>query len=521
MAYPNYPRSGKIRQGGESWLQLFLQKDKDTPVTAAQLASRPDHEKVSRQATRFGFLPDGERLVSEAIAGSIDRQASQPGQVWAQGPVESEVYMTHMTTYVQGLISADRATTSVAIADRSVLSSENVTPTGENFRASVSKESGADITITNHPSDPANNSDPNLPKQLEISIDAGSGNTIPKGYWVRIEGTRKTGLSPYDVEVISETLTQETAAQTLTKTANADDFYFDTITGLVFSSNIEVTNANIPLAVTITAKTGQKRTPFEETNDIFDGWTYLGSHGGEPVLGYGVTPVSGNLQISDTARLLMELVTGLGWTARTLVGGIHEERYNFDLDNADATQQDTTHPEHASGFPFIKNVFYPGRMGVLELDDYAVIFNDIDLVINNALTPLEGSSGSLSRLPLVRDTSDRIFDCNFTAYYEDPNAAPYTNETDAPEFIDWRKRFRTGALTKATVYVFYWNEKGKQTQHKITFAACSIGAMPRPTVDNKGRLAQSIALESIKSGTQRVIAWEIIDDNGWTNPTYA
>lgn len=519
MAYPDYPRSGKIRQGGDSWVQMFLQKDKDTPVTAAQLSNRPAHEKVSRQFTSFGFLPDGERLASEAIAGTIDRQASQAGQTWASGPFASEVYMDHMTTYVQALISADRATESAAIENTVVIDSKSVMPDGENFRADIGSDAGK-ITLDKKPSDPGKTNDPNLPKQLEVSIDAGDSNTIPQDYWVRIEGTRKTGLSPYDVEVISLTVSQSADNQIMTNTIAEDDFYFDDLTGIVFKDAIASSGTNISLAVTITGKTPQKRTPFEETSDIFDGFSLLGSVGGEPILGYGVTPVSGNFQIGETARLLMELQTGLGWTARTLAGGIHEERYNFDLDNADTSKQDTTHPNHESGFPFIENVFYPGRMGVLALDDHAVIFNDMDLVINNALTFLEGSSGSLSRLPLVRDTSDRIFDCNFTAYYEDPDAAPYTNATDPPAYIDWRKRFREGALTKATVYLFYWDAKGKQTQHKITFAACAIGAMPRPTVDNKGRLEQSIALESIKSGKARVIAWEIIDDNGWKNPTY-
>ena len=527
MAYPKYPEVGKIRQGGDSWLQLFLQKDQNTPVKATDLATRPVIEKVTRQFTNFGVDVDGDRLASEAVRGTIDRARGQAGQRWAAGPIETEVYMNNMLTYIQAGIAADRTTDSTDVADTTVMSSESVTPDAANYVRTVGKSGSTptpDITVTKQPSDPGNTTDVSMPKQLHITVSAPSGKQIPANYWVKIEGLRKTGLGPYDVEAISETLTQATAGQTLEKVlanVHKDDYYFDSITALVFKDKILDGGSEMALTVTITGTTtgafnetagvdygkrtaSQKKTIFHETQNIFDSWTLLGSTGGQPRLAFGLIPTTMRLQMGDLNRLLMETQTGLGWRNRTLVGGFLEKRENFDLTNADASKQDTTHPDHTNGFPFIENIFYPGQLGALEItegsDTGSIIYNNMEIVINNALTFIEGVTGSPHRGVQVRDAADRTIDLSFTAYIEDPDAPPYTNPSNAPPYVDWEELFFEGQTIKATAWNFYWDSKGKQYYHKVTLGTCQVGSISQQTVDNKGSLQQTLPPGSYQRG---------------------
>ena len=627
MAYPNYPRQGKIRQGGDSWFQLFLQKDKDTPLKPSELATRPAQEKVTRQFTSFGYGVAGDYLESEAVQGSRDETLGQSGQRWTEGPMETEVYMTHMLPYIQAGLAADRTTVSEDIADTPVMRSTanfgtftrkaalsadaeiqldfsaettgtagtltiqedaaadltkmksvvigdhidfgsaeyevsgavtepganqvgipckkrsdtapvannatatltffsdavTVTPDASNYVRTVGKSGDTptpDITIKKQPSDSAVATGMSIPKQLEVTISAPSGKTIPANYEVKIVGLKKTGLGPYDVEQIVLSVKQgDTAAQTIAKTVAADDYYFDRMTELIFDGAVLDGGNNQPLKVEITAKTAQKQTTFYEGAELFDTWTFLGSRGGQPILGYGVTPVRLNFNLSESPRLIMELRAGLGWLNRTLVGGFLETRNNFKLTGSDA---DDTHPDHASGYPFIPNVFFPGYGRVMEIGNHAIIFNNGELTIDPALDFLEGSTGSPHRGPLAETDARRTVRASVTAYYEDPDAKPYVDATNPtpPEYVDWNERFFSGQLTEVKLWCFYWNAKGKQYYHKVTLGKCRVGEVSQESITGTGRLSQTVNLRSIKDGNNRVIEWEVLDDAGWTNPTY-
>ena len=634
MAYPNYPKPGEIRQGGESWFQIFLQKDNLTPITPAQLGSRPEQEKVSRQFTSFGFGVAGDYLESEAVQGSRDEVLGQSGERWSEGPMETEVYMTNMLSYIQGGLAADRTTESESIEDTRVIQKQEnfgtftrkatldaaeqikldfsaettgtagtvtlranddtdlaimksvrigdhidfgtalyqvsgaptepanntdrqlaipctkrsdttpvandatatlifftdvtnvtVTPTQAGYTRTVGK-SGAtptpDIEVTKQPSDPAGATGMSIPKQLEVTLEAPSGINIPANYEFTIVGLRKTGLGAYDVELCELKVKQgSTAQQTLTQTIHADDYYFDQITAIVFDTG-EVddgSNNNQALTLKIIAKTQQKVTNFQKGAALFDTWSFLGSRGGQPILAHGVTPVEMTWTLSATPRLTMALRSGAGWLNRTLVGGFLEKRDNFKLTGSD---QDTTHPDHPSGYPFIPNTFYPGYGRVMEIGDHAIIFNDGELVINKALDFLEGATGSPQRSSLAETDERETVRANITAYYENPDEAPYVDATNPtpPTFVDWNERFFSGQLTEVKLYCFYWNPKGKQYYHKITLPKCRVGEISQEAITGTGRLSQSVALRSIKDGTNRVVEWEVLDDAGWTNPTY-
>ena len=627
MALPKQAQAGTIRQGGKSWFQIFLQKDKDTPLTAAQLATRPAMEKVSRQFTSFGYGVAGSYLESEAVQGSRDETPGQLGERWAEGPMETEIYMTHMLPYIQAGLAGDRTTESQGIGDIRVIPSQanfgtftrkatlsataqiqidfaaetlgtagtltiqtdtaedlarmntvvigdhidfgsaeytvsgtpttpaanqitipctkrsatppvandatatliffsdvtdtTVTPDATNYTRTVGKSGDTptpDITVPKQPSE--GSTVVTIPKQLEITLSAPASINIPAGYTVKIIGVRETGLGPYDVELIELAVTQTTAGQHLRHTIDADDFYFDKITALVFDAPVvDGTNNNQALTLTITAKTEQKTTTFTEGAELFDTWTFLGSRGGGPILGFGITPVILTWTLSETPRINMLLRSGTGWLNRTLVGGFLQQRNNFKLTGSD---QDTTHPDHASGYPFIPNTFYPGYGRVMEIADHAIVFNGGELVIDQALDFLEGATGSPQRGNQAETDANRTVRATVTAYYENPDEKPYVDATNPnpPPFIDWNERFFSGQTTEVKLWTFYWNAKGKKYYHKVTLPKCRVGEISQEAITGTGRLAQSVALRSLKDGSNKVIHWEVLDDNGWTNPTY-
>ena len=543
MAYPNYARPGRIRQGGVSWFQLFLQQAIGTPVTAAQLASRPAIEKVTRLFTSHDLDVAGENLESEAVAGGIDRQEGQPGQRWFEGPVSTELYRASMLTYIQAGLAANRATASEAITDVQVITTGTpedaaVTATDKEFMLTKSSTSGTNIQIQKQPTEDGAGL-VSTPKQLQVKLAVGNSKMVPEGYWVKLKGVRKTGLGPYDVEAVEQQIDfTGAAAAAKTSTIDADDYYFSQVTAIEFKEPIGDTNSPETIELEILAKTPQKRTAFEDTPNPFDGWTYLGSQAGGPLLGFDVVPTEMAFNIGARMSLDMTLRSGLGWRNRTLVGGFLEKRTSFHLDATkytEADKRDRSHPEYdvegdtVKGYPFIDRKFFPGYGGVVVLDapdgnidgGQAIIFNDMTLAINQGLDFLEGTRGSPSRLSLERDAEGRTIDCNFTSYYEDPDASPYTNTSNAPTYVDWTERFFAGQSTKVEVYAFYWDRKGKQTHHKITLRKCNVGEVTRRSIADKGRVSQSVPLQVLRKGTESLVEWEVVDDAGWENPTYA
>ena len=544
MAYPILAMPGRIRQGGNSWFQLFLQKSIGTPVTAAQLASRPAIEKVTRLFTSHDLDVAGDTLESEAVAGGIDRQENQPGQRWFEGPISTELYRQGMLAYIQAGLAAKRDTASAAITDVQVITTGtplDVAVTTANREFTLGKTGASpsvDLTIQNQPTDDGAGI-VSTPKQLQVKLEVGNSKMIPEDYWVKLKGVRKTGLGPYDVQAVEQQIDfTGAAAATKTSTINADDYYFSQVTAIEFKEPIGDAGSPETIELEILAKSPQKRTSFEETLNPFDGWTYIGSQAGGPLLGYDVVPTELTFNIGARMSLDMVLRSGLGWRNRTLVGGFLEKRTSFKT-KSDDTNPDNSHPEYPSneetktGFPFIEKVFFPGYGGALVLDSaddgtggHAIIFNDATIAINNGLDFLEGTRGSPHRLPLARSTEGRTIDCNFTSYYEDPDALPYKDSegnvpANAPDYVDWTERYFDAQSTKVEVYAFYWDRKGKQTHHKITLRKCNVGEVTRRSIGDKGRVSQTVPLQVLRKGAESLVEWEVVDDAGWENPTYA
>lgn len=457
----------EIRQGGKSWFHLALQPDADTLVDDIRKVPR-----FRRQSTNFGLDVDGEQLRSEAIRGNVDASKSQSGAMWGSGPIETELYISNSLDYVQGILNGDPATKSTDVANTTVYDAK-FTPKGEQGGTTKVATSGdsADLTIVQ----------PTTPGRLKITLAGAAGP-------VQVIGRRKRGPGSLDLIPMAETVILDGT----THTGMAEGYYHH-IDSLEFPNTGLTIDTAIDLD--IVAEPGLKKTVFSARDEIFPGWTVPAVVGGEPRLCFGVVPVRARLDVGRNIRLFMETVARMVWRRRTLEGGVFVEKFADDS----ALKDD----------PFIPNVFFPYYGGYMEIDGNPTIFKNFRMNINQALSPLEGSTGSPSRLPVARGNADRDVSVNFGVYYAEADAA-------TEDFIKWDERFRDNITSEVVIYMYYWTETGKEYYHKITLAEVELTAVPRIPVNQKGALEENLALRAVREGATAIVEWEVVDDAGWT-----
>ena len=458
---------GEIRQGGRSYWHLGLPPDADTLISDVTQMSQ-----FKRQFIRFGLDVDGEQLLSEAVRGNVDAAKSQSGAMWGGGPIETEIYMSHMLDYVQAILNGDPKTKSTDVPNTTVYDGK-FTPTGNQTGTTKVTTAGDSpgLTIVQ----------PTTPGRLTITLEGASGP-------VNVVGRRKRGPGSLDVVPMSETVTLDGANHTGTTTG-----YYHHVDSLAFPNTGLTLDTAIDLD--IVAEPGLKLTKFSARDAIFPGWTVQGNVGGEPRLGFGVVPVRARLDVGRNIRLLMETLARMVWRRRTVAGGILTEKFTDD--------------SALASHPFIPNVFFPYYGGYLEIDDSPTIFKNFQLNINQGLNFLEGSTGSPMRLPLDRGNAGRDVLASFRVYYEKADAA-------TTDFIKWDERFRDNITSKVVIYMYYWTAEGKEYYQKITLHEVELTAVPRVGVEHKGSLEENLALRAIREGATAVVDWEIVDDAGWT-----
>lgn len=457
----------EIRQGGKSWFHLARQPDVDTLVSDIAKVSR-----FKRQSLNFGLDVDGEQLRSEAVRGNVDASKSQSGAMWGSGPIETEIYVSNSLDYVQAILNGDPATKSTDVASTTVYDAK-FTPKGQQGGTTRVTTSGdkPGLAITQ----------PTSPGRLTITLADAEGP-------VKIIGRRKRGPGSLDVIPMSEMVELDS-----TNHRGTTDGYYHQIDSLEFPNKGLTINSEIDLD--IVANPGLKKTVFSARDTIFPGWTVQGVVGGEPRLGFGVVPVRARLDVGRNIRLAMETLARMVWRRRTIAGGILTEKFADD--------------SGLKGDPFIPNVFFPYYGGYMELDDNPTIFKNFRMNINQGLNFLEGSTGSPSRLPMVRGTADRDVSINFGVYYEEADAA-------TEDFIKWDERFRDNIISEIVIYIYYWTVEGKEYYHKITLGEVELTAVPRIPVNQKGALEENLALRAVREGATAIVAWEVVDDAGWT-----
>ena len=458
----------EIRQGGDSYFGLGLQPDTDTLVT-----DPTDMWRVKRQFTSYGVEPDIEFLQSEAIRGGIDHVKGQAGRFSGGGPIETELYLRHMTPYVQAILNADPATPSTDIAETTVYDGE-VTPAGDangttELTTGVAGE-GKDLDIIQ----------PTTPGRLLITLANGSGD-------IKVEGRRKTGLGSYDMEPVSET-----------KTLDADgtaflDYHYHHIDRITLPNTGQTINTAAHLD--IVAKPGLKLTRFTPQRGIFPGWTLYQVIGGLPGLGWSVVPRTMSFDFSNM-RLQMETLARAVWEERTVEGSFYTEKLVDDSDLANDA--------------FIPNTFFAGYGAYFQINDRFTIVKGFTLNIDQGADFGEGSTGSPHPAHPERGDRTREFTCAFRVNYETDTAA------DA-DLVNWSKIYKNNQTVKMEAAAYYWTDTGKEVSHRVTIEEFQVTEQPSKPVNNRGDIEISLTGRAIVESAKNIIAWEVVDEDGWIN----
>ena len=454
------------RQGGNSYFALGRQPDSDTLIT-----DPTDMWRVRRQFTNYGIQPDTEFLQSEAIRGGIDHVKGQPGRKSGGGPINTELYLRHMTPYVQAILNADPATQSIDVPETTVYDGQ-VTPVGAangvtELTLGVSGE-GKDLEVTQ----------PTSPGRLLITLANGEGE-------IKIEGRRKTGLHSYDMESISETKTlDENGSVLLDKSYHRIDRITLPNTGQTIDTATDLD---------IVAKPGLKSTRFTPQRGIFDGWTLYQNVGDVPGLGWSVVPRRMSFDFT-TMRLEMDTLARFIREERTVEGGAFQKK---PIDDSDLKNDE-----------FIPNTFFAGFGAYFRINDDFRLVKGFSLNIDQALDYDEGSTGSPHPVHPDRGDRTREFTCSFRVNYEAEDAA----DTDV---LNWTEIYENNETVKLEASAYYWTQDGEELYHRITIAEFQLTEQPSKPVNNRGNIEVSLTGRAVVENAPDIISWEVVDVDGW------
>ena len=458
--------AAETRQGGDSYFALGRQPDEDTLITDPTQIWR-----VKRQFVSFNVDGDTEFLQSGAIRGGIDHVKGQAGRSSGGGPIETELYLRHMTPYVQAALNADPATPSVDIPETVVFDGE-ATPAGDvngvtKLSTGLAGE-GKDLEIVQ----------PTTPGRLLITLAGGEGQ-------IKVEGRRKTGLGSYDMESISETKTLDADGTALL------DKSFHRIDRIILPNTGQTIGTAADLD--IVAKPGLKSTTYTPQRGVFPGWTMPAVVGGVPRLGFGVVPRNLSFDFSSM-RVTMETIARAVWDERNLEGGAFMQKLVDDSDLADDE--------------FIPNTFFPYYGAYFKINDEFTIVKGFTLNIDQGLDYGEGSTGSPTPAHPERGDRDREFGCSFRVNYEASDDAD-------EDVLKWKEMYRTSQTVKLEASAYYWTQEGQEVLHRITIAEFQITEQPSNPVENRGDLEVNITGRAIVESAANVISWEVVDEDGW------
>ena len=313
----------KRRQGGDSYFALGRQPDEDTLIIDVT-----DMWRVRRQFTDFSIEPDTEFLQSEAIRGGIDHVKGQPGRASGGGGLETELYLRYMTPYVQAILNADPKTQSVDIAETVVFDGQ-ATPAGDadgvtELTTGITGE-GKDLVIQQ----------PTTPGRLLITYAGGEGE-------IKVEGRRKTGLSSYDMEPVSETKTFDADGSVLL------DFSYHRVDRTHSTKHWADRWDSSGFRYSHQARS-EVHDVYTPQRGVFPGWTLYQVIGGIPGLGLSLVPRTMSFDFTNM-RLQMDTLARAIWEERTVEGGAFMQKLVDDSDLA--------------GDEFIPNTFFRRLRGV-------------------------------------------------------------------------------------------------------------------------------------------------------------
>lgn len=331
----------------------------------------------------------------------------------------------------------------------------------------------------------ARNPEANRPGQIRVKYTGAL-----TGHKMLIRGVRRVGLASDDTLPLREEI--ELGADILSGK------YFHRINKVELkdASGAIVDAASISGSVEIQAEPGGYETVLKMSNDLIQ-LMMEAEVGGIPRKITRGEFISGQLNISDTVRLVIDMLSKRVDKRSTIEGGDDEKFVG-------------TAAEHPTEFPFVSEKFFPDWGGYLELDDEAFVFDSATVDINRNEDFSSGKRASRFRAEL--ESSDRR---NVTAQIQ----GSYISGTDSEDkFIRWDEKFRNNEAVKARIANYHWPTSGRQYSMEWILNYCEITSPVRVEASSPGTIPITIDLKAVPDPTvagSSELTVRIVSDDRW------
>lgn len=331
------------------------------------------------------------------------------------------------------------------------------------------------------------NPEPNRPGRLHFKFSAENA-----GGKITVRGVRRVGLASDDTLPMREVLElSETGSET---TDVMLEKYFHRI------NKVEITdsdgNAVSAGTVEVLSSPGGYETVIKMSNELIR-LMMEAEVGGIPRKITRGEFISGQLNISDTVRLAIEMLSKRVDKRATIEGGDEEKFVG-------------TAAQHPTEFPFVSEKFFPDWGGYLELDGSAFVFDSATVDINRNEDFSAGKRASRFRADL--ESSSRR---NVTAQIQGSYISG-TSEED--KFIRWDEKFRNNEAVAAKIANFHWPTTGRQYSMEWIMNYCEVTSPVRVEANSPGNIPITINLKGVPDPTvpgSSELTVKIVSDDQW------
>ena len=328
------------------------------------------------------------------------------------------------------------------------------------------------------------NPDPNRPGRIRVKATG-----APADHTIRLYGERRVGLASDDTLPLVEEIPLGSDEIT--------EKYFHKIEDVQFKDSTGTVVTTVPGTVEIVSEPGGYETTLKMSNELIR-LMMEAEVGGIPRKITRGEFISGQLNISDTVRLTIDMLSKRVDRRATIEGGSTEKFI-------------ATAAEHPTEFPFVSEKFFPDWGGYLELDDEAFVFDSATVDINRNEDFSAGKRASRFRAAL--ESGDRR---NVTAQIQGSYISG-TSEDD--KFIRWDSRFRDNTPVKARIANYHWPTTGRQYSMEWIMNYCEVTSPVRVEASSPGNLPITINLKAVPDPTvagASELTVKIVSDDQWT-----
>ena len=450
--------------------------------------------------TRFTLDGDGDQSQSESIVGGGADTLNTPGLIGASGLIEAEILPQEIIQFMAGLLNPDSVPTSEKVPAFAAGGGSN------EIRAAAAYTLGAELI--DGPIKTAEKHTPDWPAKLKATIVGTSLAGTPK---MTVTGFRKVGRPDDEKFPVTKTVTPRPSDITTTKITIESGTHFTAVS----SANITgVTGTITSVALEFDTGTYKTEISLNTRNLLFEGWSLQGSKGGMPIIGLDVTPASGEININQNIRILLNTLASQVINRRLLTD-IHEEIFAFNPN--DPSYSDTAVSAingllDKDQFPVVPLDFFPAWGGAFffDMDTEPTAFTNLTMGINQNLVPSQGYTGSRKRgEPIVDDNAVRQVVLNWTGYFQSGEAA---ND----KFHRWQEYYRDNYTAPVHLNLYNFLSNGKQYRILFEGAQFQLTEFPTVAIESRGQIPEQLTGKIVPSvghasGEIKVSVWSDFD----------